>query len=213
MDLGLYMMKMPFRKLIGFLLPLFAKTDPNLISIALLPVGIAMAACYWWGITDNHPGLLLVAVGLGFLRMVVATLDGLVAVTYNTSSVTGDFVNRMTPELCDLLTYPVLICALQRFDGLGVAVLTMSWAITFFGLLGAASGCPVQSVGPAGQTDRLAALMLFSFLQFLSLEYNWQIDFFRWLFIWIVGGGLITISLRFSRSLRAVREKDRNVVR
>ncbi len=211
MDLGLYLLKMPFRKIIGFLVPLFKNTNPNWISLALLPVGILMAWTYWMALKQGHEGYLLIAIILGFFRMVVATLDGLVAVTYEKSTAVGDILNRVTPELCDMILYPVLILSLGPLNNLGLGVLMVSWAVTFFGLLGAPSSCPVQSVGPCGQTDRLAALMLFSFLQYFSLSFNWGLHFFRYFFLWLVIGGSLTVVLRFYRTLKAAHEKDQSV--
>jgi len=210
-DIGLYQVKYPFRKLIRFLVPVFKHSNPNWISLALLPVGLLMAWCYWEALARHQSTYLLYAILLGFLRMVVATLDGLVAVTYSKSTTVGDILNRVTPELCDLLLYPTILLALQHFDGLGLGVLTISWAIGFFGLQGAASGCPVQSVGPCGQTDRLAALLAFSLLQFLSLHFHWGVDFLTYFFVWILVGGSLTVALRLQRTLKAATEKDASV--
>lgn len=208
MDVGLYLLKYPFRKLISSLVPIFRNVNPNLISIGLIPVGMAMAYCYVLAFKNQENIFLWIAIALGFLRMIVATLDGLVAITYNKSSVTGDLWNRITPEVCDFILYPTLFYALQKFDIWALAVMMMVWAVTFFGLMGSASGLPVQSVGPCGQTDRLAALMLFSFLQILSHQWNWGVDFFDYFFKWLLIGGVITLALRLHRTLRAAHQKD-----
>lgn len=207
-DIGLYMLKFPFRKLIGFLLPSCKNISPNFISWMLLPIGLLMAYLYSSVFQSGPNYLLLILVVLGFIRMIVATLDGLVAVTYNKSTVEGDLINRLTPELCDLMLYPTILyfmdCKL-----LTVLVLTFAWATPFFGLMGAPSKCPVQSVGPVGQTDRLAALMLFSFLEFWSRQLGWNINFFKYFLYWLVLGGTLTLLLRFSRHLKEARKLDK----
>lgn len=208
MDIGLYTLKYPFRKLIAFLLPFFKKSNPNNISWFLILVGILMAVVFWSAISWSQPWLFIVGVILGFVRMIVATLDGLVAIEYHKSSVLGDVINRVTPEICDLMLYPVLVAASLHFDLLGIGVLAMSWAISYAGLLGAASGCPVQSVGPCGQTDRLATLMLFSFLQAFSLWLNWEIHFIDLFFYWVLLGGAVTLGLRLRRTFKAAQERD-----
>jgi phosphatidylglycerophosphate synthase len=210
MDVGLYMLKMPFRKLIGFLIPWFRNTNPNWISWALLPVGALMAWVYVQAFQTGQAWWLLVGISLGFLRMIVATLDGLVAVTFNKSSALGDLINRLTPELCDLMLLPSLLWATGNTYILGLLVLTFAWATPFFGLLGAPSQCPVQSVGPVGQTDRLAALMAFSFLQFLSQTFQWKISFINVFFYWLVIGGFVTLILRLHRQLKAAKALDRH---
>ena len=207
MDIGLYQAKYPFRKLIGWLVPLCKHLNPNWISLALLPVGGLMAWCCWQGLQPGGRIFLLYAIFLGFLRMVLATLDGLVATTYSKSTCVGDVLNRITPELCDLLLYPALVLAVQPPAALGVSVLAMSWAIGFMGSAGAPSGVPVQSVGPCGQTDRLAAIMGACALQFCFPSLPW----FDWLLRWIVLGGAVTLLLRARRILKIAAETDAGV--
>jgi len=211
MDIGLYTLKYPFRKLIGFLIPWFKNSNPNNISWFLVVIGLLMSTCYWFALNANITSLLWFGIALGFVRMIVATLDGLVAIEYKKSSTLGDLINRLTPEICDLLLYPVLVIATRHLDILGMSVLTMSWAISYFGLLGVASGCPIQSVGPTGQTDRLAALMLFSFFQIVGDGFGWKVHFFDIFFYWILIGGVLTLWLRWHRSFRAAQEKDKNI--
>ena len=209
MNIGLYHLKMPFRKLLIGLLPFCKEVDPNVISWCLLPVGLAMAVCYVLSFqVAGASSFLLLAIVLGFIRMIVATLDGLVAVTYNKSSIKGDLINRVTPELCDFMLYLALVFALRKFDLTGLLAIGLIWLTTFMGLLGSPSGLPVQSVGPVGQTDRLAALMLFSFLEYLSRSYSWGISFFDWFFYWLIIGGVITVSNRFYRSLQAAKSRS-----
>lgn len=207
MDIGLYQAKYPFRKLIGWLVPLCKHLNPNWISLALLPVGGLMAWCCWQGLQPGGRIFLLYAIFLGFLRMVLATLDGLVATTYSKSTCVGDVLNRITPELCDLLLYPALVLAVQPPAALAVSVLAMSWAIGFMGSAGAPSGVPVQSVGPCGQTDRLAAIMGTCALQFCFPSLPW----FDWLLRWIVLGGAVTLLLRARRILKIAAETDAGV--
>lgn len=207
MDIGLYQAKYPFRKLIGWLVPLCKHLNPNWISLALLPVGILMGWCCWQALHDGQSVFFLYAAFLGFVRMILATLDGMVAIRYSKSTCVGDILNRITPELCDLLLYPVLVLAIQPPVALGLAVLAMSWAIGFFGSCGSPSGVPVQSVGPCGQTDRLFATMAACALQFFFPS----IQFFRLLLWWIVVGGLITLFLRTRRTFQIARETDAGV--
>lgn len=207
MDIGLYTLKYPFRKLIGFLLPLVKDLHPNTVSWMLLPVGALMSWIFYQGMETHNAWFFLAGTFLGFVRMIIATLDGLMAVTYNKSSKWGDLVNRITPELCDLMLIPVIVWH-QGNLAVAVAALTLAWATPFIGYVGAAAGLNVQSVGPVGQTDRLAALMLFSFLQFFSLTFHWEIDFINYFLGWLLIGGPITIALRFYRHRREALKAD-----
>ncbi len=210
MDIGLYPLKHPFRKLIAFLVPRFKNTNPNLISAALFPIGVAMALCYFFAIQQSQPIFFYLVILLAFIRMIIATLDGVVAERYDKTSKVGDMINRLHPELCDIMLYPTIIFAMNDFSPVHMAALAMSWAITFFGLLGAASGGSIQSVGPAGQTDRLAALMLFTVLESLSITFSWGYSFLNAFFYWVIIGGSITLYIRYSRSIKQARAMDQS---
>jgi CDP-diacylglycerol--glycerol-3-phosphate 3-phosphatidyltransferase len=179
MNLGLYNLKYPARKLMGWILPCMASVNPNVLSLALLPIGMAAA----WAYSASY---FLLGGGLILLRMFFGTLDGLVAEKYNKGTQTGEILNRLTPEIADVM----LIGTLALSDPLwGIAALCMCWLTTFSGLVGAIVKKPIQSIGPAGQTDRLFALLLFS-----CFEGGMHL-----FLIWCTVGGAITTLLRLKR--------------
>lgn len=204
MDLGLYNLKYPARRLLEGLLPRFARVDPNRISLAMLPVGAAIAACYLAG-ARGRAWLYLVAITLTFLRMFLGTLDGLVATRFGRSTRSGEIVNRLAPELCDAAYTVALALARPEWRLPGVLALGAAWLISFAGLVGATAGLPTQSVGPAGQTDRLALLQLLSLLAWASDTFGWRIDFLGGFLWWVAIGGTLTIVLRIGRHLGAAR--------
>lgn len=201
MDIGLYKMKYPFRKLIQFMVPRCRNVDPNTISWALLPLAVVIALVYWWA--PHAPDLYFLGFLLCFIRMIVATLDGLVAIEFNKSSEMGELVNRITPELADLMLLPALIFSRPEYLKIGILAMAAAWATTFFGLVGQTVRRPVQSVGPTGQTDRLAALMIFSVLAGIAPRAGWGIDFIEVFLWWCVAGGLLTCVNRFRRTVMA----------
>jgi phosphatidylglycerophosphate synthase len=138
--------------------------------------------------------------------MFLGTLDGLVATHYGKSSKRGEMVNRIAPELCDALYLLALTLARPEWMLPGLFALLAAWLVTFAGLLGATAGLPTQSVGPAGQTDRLALLQVFSLLAFLSDTFGWSIDFMLWFLWWTAAGGALTVILRLRRNFRAAVE-------
>jgi len=204
MDLGLYPLKYPARRLIEGLLPRFAAADPNRISLAMLPVGAAIAACYVAG-AHGRPWLYLVATLLTFVRMFLGTLDGLVATRFGRSTRSGEIVNRLAPELCDAAYTLALALARPEWRLPGLLALAAAWLISFAGLVGATAGLPTQSVGPAGQTDRLALLQLLSVLAWASDTFRWRVDFLGGFLWWVAIGGGVTVALRIGRHLRAAR--------
>ncbi len=199
MEIGLYNLKYPFRKLIQFLLKYVKDRDPNHISLVLLPIGFITALIYL--IAPHAAFLYWIGIILIFIRMIVGTLDGLVAETYNKQSPNGSILNRLTPEAADMMLMLALIFASPGYPSLGIFALIACWAISYAGLIGLTGGKPIRSIGPAGQTDRLAALMALSALQFFSLHQQWHFDFMKLFLWWVVVGGIATVSLRCYKTL------------
>lgn len=203
MDIGLYQLKYPVRRLISGVLPRLEHVSPNAISWWLVPVGVVTAACLLLG-ARGHPGLWLAAIVLLFLRMFLGTLDGLVATHYGKATARGELVNRLAPELCDVLTLGALAAARPEWRLAGIGALGLAWLTSFAGLVGAVVGKPTQSVGPAGATDRLAALQAMLLLAFLSARLGWRVDFLLLFLWWVVAGGALTVVLRLARHFRSL---------
>ena len=201
MDIGLYNMKYPVRKLISGALPLLKDVDPNKVSLSMIPVGMAIAGCYYEG-SHGQPVLYLVAIALTLLRMYLGTLDGLMAEHFKKGTPNGEIINRLTPELSDVMYLMALTLARGEWLFWGIGVLVVAWLTTFAGLIGLSAQKKIQSVGPVGQTDRLAALLVFTLLAYLSNTCSWGIDFIRLFLIWSFVGGIVTIILRLQRQLK-----------
>ncbi|MDP2653447.1 MAG: hypothetical protein Q8Q08_05380 [Candidatus Omnitrophota bacterium] len=204
MDIGLYNMKYPVRKLISGVLPLVKNVEPNTVSWLMLPVGLAVAAAYYGA--PGAPALYWAGIGLTFLRMYLGTLDGLMAEHYKKGSAEGEIVNRIAPEFCDAMYMLALVFAHPEIPlEIRSLALALAWLTTFAGLVGFTAKKPGQSVGPVGQTDRLAALILLSLLQYFSAVNGWQVNFIAVFFYWCIGGGAITVFLRLRRHLKTAR--------
>ena len=134
--------------------------------------------------------------------MFLGTLDGLAAVHYKKGSDLGELINRVTPELCDVMFLVALTVARPEWMIAGIAALAFAWLTSFSGLLGAVIHKPTQSVGPVGPTDRLVALQILSLFAFLSDVYHWNVDFILLFLLWCSIGGSLTIALRLSRNFR-----------
>lgn len=200
MDIGLYNMKYPIRKLISGVLPLMKNVNPNTVSWAMIPVGVGIAACYYFA-AQGQSVLYLVAIALTFLRMYLGTLDGLMAEHYRKGTPQGEMINRLTPELCDVMYLVAITLSCFSHIFLGIVVMAVAWLTTFAGLIGLTAQKKIQSVGPVGQTDRLAALLIFTLLAYFSDKFQWGIDFIRIFLVWAIVGGILTIILRLKRNL------------
>ena len=189
MKIGLYHLKYPLRRMIEFVLPLFRSVNPNVVSISLIPLGLLTAGVYFFA--PQRPSLYLIGAALILLRMVVGTLDGLIAQAFSKSSPKGEMINRIAPEVCDIALMLAIVFSSPKYLGVGCVAIALCWAVTFFGLIGVVANRPIQSVGPVGQTDRIAALALLSVLQ-LIFGFD-GIQLFLW---WTIFGSLITLALR-----------------
>jgi len=201
MEIGLYKLKYPARKLINGVLPLVENVNPNTVSWLLLPVGAAIAvsvylaangAAYWF----------LIATLLSVVRMFLSTLDGLMAEYFNKQSPKGEIINRLTPEICDVMYLVAITIARPEWFYLGLAVLSIAWLTSFSGLIGLSINKKIESVGPAGQTDRLALFIVFSILAYFSEVQHWGVDMIQLFLAISVIAGIITILIRLSRSLK-----------
>lgn len=205
MDLGLYNLKYPLRRALEGLLPALKHTDPNTITWTILPVGIATAWFASRGL-DGVRWAWLVCIALVLLRMFLATLDGLVAQNLGRETKTGTLLNRFVPELCDVLLMFTFVGAGQGMAPWAVVALAVGWLTTFAGIVGPAAGLPAQSVGPVGQTDRLAAFMVAALVSAFEPAAGWSWPPMRVFLMWCVFGGAVTVMLRMTRHFTAARK-------
>ncbi len=188
LDLGLYQAKYSLRALLRKI-PGINQLSPNWLSCSTIIPGVATAYCLyqgWW-----IGAIIAIA-----LRMLLSTLDGLVAEEFDKKSPLGAYLNRLPGEITDLLIILGLFPHGQLTWIIALIILT-SWVQTF-GLLGLTAGSKTQSVGPCGQTDRLAIIALSCIVAAFGLPV--------WQYVipgMCIGCGL-TILLRIFRSIRDI---------
>ncbi len=200
MDIGLYQLKYTARSVIKKVIPFARDIDPNLISYAMLPLGGIIAGCYFFALNKDMPKFYLLAILLTLFRMFLGTLDGFVAEYYKKNTPKGEIVNRLVPEICDILYLLAVSLADPKWLYLGVIALCIAWMTSFSGLIGLLINKPIQSIGPVGQTDRLVVLMIFSMAAYFSQSYGLGIDFIKIFILWCIFGGITTIIFRLKRT-------------
>lgn len=194
MDLGLYELKYQLRQKLTPLLPLLRGVDPSTISWLLLPIGAITALLYAYAPQASH--YYLYGIFFILVRLVIGTLDGMLAEETKRCTEQGAIINRLAPELCDVMLLAALAIASPTSIEVTCVALVIAHLTSFLGLVGLVGGEKVQSVGPVGQTDRLVALALFSLLA--AFAPSVMTLFFYWLII----GGAITCLLRGARLLQ-----------
>lgn len=191
-DIGLYQAKYWLR---GYLRNIsgIGKLDPNVLSLfALVPGAVAAYCLYcgWW---------LAGAIAI-VCRMIVNTLDGLIAEEFNKTSNLGAYLNRAPGEVTDLLIALSLYPYVPAIESVALIVL-ISWVQTF-GLIPLVAQGKTQSVGPCGQTDRLAIIAVSSVIASLGFKV-WP-----YVIAAMCIGCIVTIALRIKRAVTQISKLD-----
>jgi CDP-diacylglycerol--glycerol-3-phosphate 3-phosphatidyltransferase len=188
-DIGLYQAKYTLRALLDHI-PGIARLSPNAVSLSsLVPAALAAYSLWagWW---------LLVALSIAG-RMVLVTLDGLIAEGYNKKTRAGPWVNRVPGVIGDVMLF--VAWALIIEPPWGILLMGLVWPVNVFGILGLAAGGSMQSVGPAGRVDRMSLVVIAALLA-LVWPVNWTVVAQIQIVLLI-----ITAGLRLSRSWRELR--------
>jgi CDP-diacylglycerol--glycerol-3-phosphate 3-phosphatidyltransferase len=185
-DVGLYQTKYAFRRWLDRI-PGVGRLEPNHVSIAsLVPSGLAAISLWfgWWPL-----------VALGILgRMALTVMDGHLAEAYGKKTPIGPYVNRLPQEVGDITLFLAL---LPWADLHWVALLLgAAWLVNVSGVLPAMAGGSAQPVGPAGQPDRIAIVLVAAVIR-TFVGFDWT-----WVCILIVVLSVPTVMLRVSRTVR-----------
>lgn len=197
MDVGLYQFKHQFRSYLEKALPYLKNIEPNWITLSLLPLGLLTAWVYC--AASESTALYFVGILLLLARLIISTLDGMTAEHYGKTSPTGTLLNRLCPEFADICLMMALIMSAEENTDLAIWATAIAWASSYLGIIGLAIGRPILSLGPVGQTDRLIALCLASFVcLFIAPDFGLQLFFW-----WCIFGGLVTCGLRLQRLIQS----------
>lgn len=185
-DVGLYQTKYALRRWLDRI-PGVGRLEPNHVSVASLVPSALAAISLWFGWWP-----LVVAGILG--RMALTVLDGLLAEAYGKKTRIGPYVNRLPQEIGDITLFLAL---LPWADPAWVALLLgAAWLVNVCGVLPGVAGGSPQPVGPAGQPDRIAIVLVAAAIR-TFVAFDWT-----WICILIVVLSVPTVVLRVSRTVR-----------
>ena len=98
--MGLYQLKYGFRRFLKPLLTIFGKTNPDILAYIAV---IVSGGTGWFIYASGSNDLYLIAVALlVFVRMILNTLDGLIALDQGKKTLVGDIVNALPDRYCDV---------------------------------------------------------------------------------------------------------------
>lgn len=185
-DVGLYATKYAVRRLLDRI-PGVSRLQPNAVSISsLVPAALAALGLWqgWWA--------LVIAGILG--RMAVTVLDGHIAEAYGKKTRIGPYVNRVPQEIGDVL---LLLALFAWAEPAWVClVLAGAWLVNVLAVLPLLAGGSPQWVGPGGQPDRQAVILVASAIAIVT-PIPWT-----WVCVLLVVLSLVTIALRIGRTTR-----------
>jgi CDP-diacylglycerol--glycerol-3-phosphate 3-phosphatidyltransferase len=185
-DLGLYATKYRVRRLLDRI-PGISRLEPNAVSISsLIPAALAALGLWqgWWA--------LVIAGILG--RMALTVLDGHIAEAYGKKTRIGPYVNRVPQEMGDVL---LLLALFAWAEPAWVClVLAGAWLVNVLAVLPLLAGGSPQWVGPGGQPDRQAVILVASAIALVT-PVQWT-----WVCMLLVALSAVTVALRITRTAR-----------
>jgi archaetidylinositol phosphate synthase len=145
---------------------------PNKISVIGLILALASAASYVL-VTAESSWLLILAVVFLLASGFCDTLDGIVARTFQQTTVFGGFFDSMLDRYADAALYAAIIiaglCNLSWGPVWGLAALTGSVMVSYTRARAEAAGIKMESVGFAERAERMLILAVVSIIAFFWL--------------------------------------------
>lgn len=174
--ISVYKIKPLFQKLLKPLLSIFYKIGftANSITWIAIILSVTIGVLFWF--FPYGQMLWIFAVAL-LVRMVLNALDGMMAKTYNMTSVSGEILN----ELGDVVSDAAMFIPLIQLTGVNIwYVLLFVFLATlneFIGVLTKASTGTRRYDGPMGKSDRALVLgitcLLYFFLPQVQVAFNY----------------------------------------
>ncbi len=137
---------------------------PNIISIIGFVLSILAAGAYAFG--KNQSLLLLVAVLLLLASGFCDTLDGIVARTYQQTTVFGGFFDSLLDRYADAIVYSGIIIGALCDVTWGLAALAGSLLVSYTRARAEAAGIKMESIGLAERAERMLILAIISIIAF-----------------------------------------------
>ncbi len=174
--MDLYQLKFPARKFLSPLLEKVRWIHPDAVSYAAVAAA-AFTGWFYYRAADIH-GLLIAAAALVLLRMGLNTLDGIMAIARGNMSLKGEIVNALPDRYSDLFFLIGITLSPLCRDWLGILALSTVVLVSYTGMLGKAIGVSWQHHGPLGKVERLILLMVFSVIQFFTMDSGGTVSWF-----------------------------------
>jgi archaetidylinositol phosphate synthase len=137
---------------------------PNKVSIIGFILALSSAIAY--GFTSNASWFLLLATFLLLVSGFCDTLDGIIARTFQQTTVFGGFFDSVLDRYADAAVYAAIIIAGLCNQIWGLAALAGSILVSYTRARAEAAGIKMESVGFAERAERMLILAVVSIIAF-----------------------------------------------
>jgi phosphatidylglycerophosphate synthase len=188
------------------------RIHPNLVSYSSIVVSTAAAVCFWQA--GRVPALLMMAVGLCYVRLWLNMLDGMVALASRTASRTGEIANELPDRVSDVLIFVGVAHSGLCHPLAGYWVAIFALLVAYVGTLGQAVGVQREFSGVMAKPGRMVALHVGACVTLGLLWWgNGSIHYggltvLDWTLLAILVGCVQTIAVRLARIVRALRAQE-----
>ncbi|MFH2033627.1 MAG: class I SAM-dependent methyltransferase family protein [Candidatus Margulisiibacteriota bacterium] len=206
--MDLYILKYPLRRILEPLANRMIKFDPD--HLGYLATFISLMTGTLFIFSSKHPYLLLVIIILILLRMVLNTLDGVIAIAQDKKDIRGEIVNALPDRYSDVFLFIGIFLSGLCDQFIAILGLATIFLVSYTGMLGKAIGVEWQHHGPLGKVERLIMVMISCFLQFVIALLNIfpSVQIFTITLALFVVLGQLTVFQRLQGMLKEIKLKE-----
>jgi archaetidylinositol phosphate synthase len=167
-SLALHELKFAYRRVLNSFSEKIKFIPPDIIT--LIAFFVTLAAGILYGKSGEMPVFLILNIVLILLRMTLDTLDGLIALKRNRTSMIGKIVNALPDRYADMFILVGIAFSSLCSIGIGMIASITVLLVSYSGMLGKAIGVSWQTHGPLDKVDRLVLIMVASLIQFILIK-------------------------------------------
>ena len=217
-SLALHSLKFPYRTMLDSIGNKLKFIHPDVFSWMAFFLSLLIGIFYYK--SGSIHIFLIINIVLIILRMTLNTLDGLIALKINRTSMKGKLVNALPDRYADIFILAGIsfssLCDLRIGMLASLSVLLVSYS----GMLGKAIGVSWQQHGPLDKVDRLVLIIIASFAQFIVMKMGYfrfkifcleftLIEYFMILFIILAQITIINRTIGMVREINIKEQKNK----
>lgn len=214
-SLALHGMKYPYRRVLDSFAERITFIPPDVISF--LAFFVTLAAGILYAKSGEFRIFLIINIILVFLRMTLNTLDGVIALKRNRTSMIGKMVNALPDRYADMFLLVGIAFSSLCDTKIGIIASITVLLVSYAGMLGKAIGVSWQQHGPLDKVDRLILILIASLAQYILIRaghpgfaiLGLSLSALEWCMLLFIVLGQITVLNRTMGMIREIRRTER----